>query len=215
MTIKEREDALFDEWRKARPDYKSFITDGVIDENSFLESSPKIVFLLKEIDDYDKDLRELWGTTSRGHTVAGISHWTWGIREIYNNPSREITKADLPRNDADFRHKQICTVCAMNVKKVSGGASSNMSEVKKFAKRDADFLLRQLDIYKAEIVVCCGIEYPKHLDADFTYNGSEVWFGKDHERGSLVIGFRHPNRCPHDKTIMFFDAVREFKNRKV
>ena len=58
MGIRERENELFARWADRRP---GLVMDGVVDETAYLASSPKILFLLKEVNDQNGggwDLRE-------------------------------------------------------------------------------------------------------------------------------------------------------------
>ena len=48
MDIREKEEALFGDWRVGLP---SFVTDGAVDPGAYLSSWPKILFLLKEVND--------------------------------------------------------------------------------------------------------------------------------------------------------------------
>ena len=43
MTIQEQEKIIFETWSKNRP---GFVSDGVVDEKTYLSSSPKIMFVL-------------------------------------------------------------------------------------------------------------------------------------------------------------------------
>lgn len=48
MNIGDKEEKLFDKWSSNR---EGFVADGVVDEEMYLNSSPKIMFILKEAND--------------------------------------------------------------------------------------------------------------------------------------------------------------------
>ena len=57
MSIRESENRLFTEWQGKR---KGFVKDGVVSEHYYFRSTPKIVFILKEVNSKDAgwDLRK-------------------------------------------------------------------------------------------------------------------------------------------------------------
>ena len=57
MSIQKSEKELFTEWEGKR---KGFVKDGVVSERDYLQSTPKIVFILKEVNSKDAgwDLRK-------------------------------------------------------------------------------------------------------------------------------------------------------------
>jgi len=67
MSIVEQEKRLFAEWKKRR---QYFVPDGVVNEKSYTTSSPRLLFLLKEVNfsDDDFDLRQFLGKGARSQT---------------------------------------------------------------------------------------------------------------------------------------------------
>ncbi|WP_311481190.1 hypothetical protein [uncultured Anaerococcus sp.] len=56
MTIKEKEEILFDKLKLQNP---AIITDGIVDENQYLSSKYKILYVMKEVNGgEDWDLRK-------------------------------------------------------------------------------------------------------------------------------------------------------------
>ena len=50
MNTREKEDLIFEEWRHKR---HGVVSDGVVDQDVYLGSNPRIVFILKEVNDPD------------------------------------------------------------------------------------------------------------------------------------------------------------------
>src|SRR5690348_645411 len=87
MSLKDQEDAIFAEWQQRHGE--TFVQDGVVNEYSFLASTPKILFILKEVNDLGSggwDLRELLlGNCPSGipwQTWNNITRWTIGLRNL-------------------------------------------------------------------------------------------------------------------------------------
>lgn len=71
MGIRDQENALFIKWWRR---HQRFCPDGALDEFCYLDSSPMIVFLLKETNDFDEDLRDWLRRNDRSQTgLAPIS----------------------------------------------------------------------------------------------------------------------------------------------
>lgn len=152
MEITQREEALFAEWRENRP---GFVADGVAHEEGYLASSPKLLFILKEVNDPDGgdwDLRELMRDGGRPQTWNNIARWTEGIRNI----SADLPWSDLEKIDEARRKHSLCSIAAINLKKSPGGHTADSSIVATVAAEDKEFLNRQFALYAPDIVVCCG-----------------------------------------------------------
>ena len=83
MDISQTEDKLFQEWRekrKKRKKRKRFVCDGAVDAKEFMKSPFSILFLLKEVNDPEKngedwDLREFIRNGARGPTWNTVARW--------------------------------------------------------------------------------------------------------------------------------------------
>ena len=77
MSIKEREELLFQKLREKDPD---IVADGVICEQEFLNARYKIVYILKEVNGGKSwDLRDFVYEGGRPQTWDNIARWTEGI----------------------------------------------------------------------------------------------------------------------------------------
>lgn len=86
MSIYEAEEQLFQEWQENR---EGFVRDGVVSEEDYMASTPKIAFILKEVNDPGGggwDLRKFVSEGGRPQTWNNIARWVYGIRNITSIP---------------------------------------------------------------------------------------------------------------------------------
>ena len=118
--------------------------------------------------------------------------------------------------DPDTRRRILNSVAAVNLKKVPGGSTANFAEIQRFARDNAAFLRRQLDLYKPDYIVGCGHDvadilygdvYEQRPDWKVTSRG--IWHAPFGE--AKYIYYWHPNaRWPAN--LLYYgliDAVRE------
>lgn len=142
---------LFNEWRKARPEYgEDFVDDGIIDEDLYHASNKRVLIVLKETNGCPKDLRscirEYWQGPK--YTVwHNISRWIYGIQHTTKNSIPGRTEAERYKTEA------LLSSAVMNVKKKAGGAYSDMDEVKDYAIMDAEFIYREIELINPEVII--------------------------------------------------------------
>lgn len=212
MSIRSKEEQLFSVWSSGRPD---FVTDGVADENLYLESGTKLLFVLKEVNDLGGggwDLREFVRSGGRAQTWNNITRWVEGIRNLPN----DIVWDTLETVDESRRQAALSAVAAMNLRKSPGGHTSDVARLEMDAKKDREFINQQVALYDPDYVICCGTSDLFHFLVDFpqtpewkrTTRG--VWY---HEptAGKYVIAYSHPEaRCA--SSLLYYglvDAIRE------
>jgi len=215
MSIQSREDELFAEWSRSRPD---FVKDGVVDEQAYLSSSPKLLLVLKEVNDPGGggwDLREVLREAVRKPTWDNVTRWIEGLQAL----PEHIDWENLNEIEQKRRRKALRSIVAVNLKKSPGGHTSDPVAVEEAAKKDKAFFNRQFQLYKPDFVICCGtsdlfhkiVLFPTEPDWCRTKRG--VWF-HEYEKGRRVIAFSHPGaRCaPYLLHYGLIDAVREIQN---
>ena len=196
MTIKEQEDSLFAEWRINR---KGFVADGVADENAYLQSGKKILFLMKEVNDPDYggwDLRDHMRKGGKGTTWSNIARWTRGIRTL---PRRISWDDDMGKMPKEKRIDAVRDIAAMNLKKTPGGATTVKADLHEVANKDKDFIRRQFDIYDADIVICCGQDVAALVHLCGTNEDIVSWKKTknmvgycEYKPGKYLISYWHP-----------------------
>lgn len=150
-SLREREDALFREWRGHSP---RFVSDGAVDADAFMTCSPRIVFLLKEVNSRDPrwDLRCYLSCGAQAATWNNVVRWTKGIRSLPERLSWRRVEHVTERD----REEVLRTIAVVNVNKAPGGGSANNAVLARAAKEHGKLLIRQIGLYKADLVLCCG-----------------------------------------------------------
>lgn len=212
-SISRKEAALFAEWRKRRPD---LVTDGVVDEDQYGNSEIKLLFVLKEVNDPgggEWDLREFIREGARWQSWNNITRWVEGIRALPG----DLDWASLETIDQPRRKESLASIAAMNLKKSPGGHTTVSAELGEAAEVDRDRLRQQFNLYRPNLVICCGREtsdlFHSTMDfetVDWQRTSRGVWY---HEpvRSQVIIEYAHPAaRCAN--SLLHYglvDAVRE------
>lgn len=150
MGIKSMEECLFEKWEKEIADEGGdFVRDGVVCEDCFLKQDVKLVFILKEVNDLYSSYKSLCDFLMDGAGKNGGHTWNPVCRWI--DPS---FKTGQSRSDVLRR------IAVLNLKKMDEKkTTTNMSELRKVARRDSMFIRKQLEIYSMYspvVFVCCG-----------------------------------------------------------
>ena len=214
MNIRDREDELFSEWEKSR---KEFVRDGVVSEDYYKKSNPKIALILKDPHgDGGGDIRTWIRDKGGGYgsTWNDVVRLIWGIR----NREKKIIWRDFPNLDDDFRFTHLRSICAMNLKKSVGGASTDSDKLRGVALKDKKYIQEQYALYDPDITICGSSEvywlFRKVFDI-----GDEDWENQTsrgvhwYERspGKYVIESYHP-AARISSSLRFYqliDAVNE------
>jgi len=211
MGIREEEEKLFAELKSADP---QIITDGVVDEEEYLAAKPRILYLMKEVNGGSGwDLREfLRDEGGRSHTWNTVARWTEAILALDEEKPWSYWANDHEKR----RETMLKKICTVNLKKTSGGGSSRMESICEAAMANSRFLRRQLSLYQADIIVCCGTASVygaaccrEELHWKPTSRG--IWYAMDGR--TAVIEFYHP--AAHVRQCLLHyglvDAVREIR----
>ncbi|ERT59316.1 hypothetical protein J2S72_000779 [Peptoniphilus koenoeneniae] len=151
LNIEKKQAELFNEWKKK---YKYFSSDGIVDFYAYKNAYPKITFILKETnekeDDGGYDLTEFLRDGAVGGCIwNNVSRFSAGI---INKIDFETVK-DIDKND---RKKYLAPISVINLKKTPGRATSIDSEIDKFAKEDREYIKKQVEICRPDLIICGG-----------------------------------------------------------
>lgn len=152
MSIQDQENELFSRWADRRP---NLVKDGVINEAAYLSSAPKVMFLLKEVNDPNGgawDLREFISAGARAATWDNITRWVIGIRRL----DQELSWESLAQIDQSNRVSVLKSICAVNLKKTPGLHTADAQELARIATEDRELIKEQIALYEPDIIICCG-----------------------------------------------------------
>lgn len=214
-SLNTREDALFKEWKRHLGHAsKAFVPDGAICGETFESTWPRIVFLLKEVNDPgggDWDLRDFLRSAERWQTWNNVTRWTEGILAL---PEVRPWK-DLEHIDRNARIRALRKIAAVNIKKTPGGAAADFEGMRDFARVNREFIRRQLDLYQPNLIVGGGSDVSAVFFEDVY--GEPKWCRTMRGTRYAVLGsatyfdYYHPGaRMP--KKLLFdelIDSVRE------
>lgn len=216
QSIREQEDALFAEWAPRHP---RFIRDGAADDGAYAASTPKLLFILKEVNDPDLegeawDLRNYMREGGRSATWSNVARWAEGLRDAtLDRPWAELSDVDEAR-----RITALKSIAAMNLKKTPGGAVANKFNLFTTASEDRSFLSRQFALYDADIVVCCGTDVAIIVDRAIELANPQPWRltrrgveFREYGSGKVMITHTHPTARVGANLLYYglIDAVRE------
>lgn len=213
MNIQETENRLFEKWSKNR---KGFVADGVVNEKSYIESTLKIMFILKEVNDSDGgnwDLRKFILEGARPQTWNNISRWSFGIQNI----NKTIHWNKIKDINEDQRKEYLKPICAINLKKSPGNHTTDNKKLSEIAREDKTFLNEQFNIYSPNLIICCGskvsslfheLDITKNPDWKMTTRG--IWY-HEYIKNKYIIQYSHPAARIADCLLYYglLDAITE------
>ena len=121
---------------------------------SYNKSYLNITFILKETNEKEEDggydLTEFLREGAVGGCIwNNVSRFSAGI--IFKEDFDKVE--DLDKHD---RKKYLAPISVINLKKAPGKATSNNSEVDKFAKEDREYIKNQVELYNPDLIICGG-----------------------------------------------------------
>lgn len=193
--IKNLEDDLFARWKEK---YELFVPDGVVDPVSYISSWLKITFVLKEVNAKDSfELMDFLRGGAVGSTWNNIARWSAGT--IFSKKYEDVKELN-----SEDRKEYLSPISVINLKKTPGGARSKYKEIEKYAESDREFINKQLDIYKPDVIVCCGTgrafqnQILNTKEKDWIKESNDLWYMW--YGGRLVINTWHPQQSSKGRT---------------
>lgn len=186
MNYHDFEDALFAEWRRrsvANGDGSEIAADGLLNRGRFVyrdgywsrepgdeeriwkSAARRVLILTKDLNDDEAwDIRCETGRknfSGEGNvTVSAQFHknlmrWVYGLLTM-DTHGRAKPFAEADRQEAYRPFYDMAPVARVNCKKQVGTSSISTPMLQAFMERYKDLLLRQIDAYDANILLCCG-----------------------------------------------------------
>ena len=209
MKLVDYEEKLFAKWQERRPELAK---DGVINEKEYLGSSKKVLYVLKEVNDWKNgDLRQFVRDGARWRTWNNLARWQQGIKGYYEQGKIDYRN----RITQDDRIEMLKAIAIINLKKESGLARAKMGLIKQHAQEDESLLREQVQLYQPDLVVCCGTGdivlnhinlFESPIEKDVTSDGTH--YGKSN--GRLIIDFFHP-QVRKGKYFLFYKLIDALK----
>jgi len=195
MELTNKLNKLFEDWEYAIEDYKSkFVRDGIINEAEWLPTTPKILFITKEANQYGKqeagDFRDDWRNKYSKYPFAyRIAEWSFGL--INNFPAFNII-IDHP----SLYHEMLQKVAFINIKKTGGIGTSDGKEIGMHFNQNQGFLNRQIEIIAPDIIFLC-LSFNEYIRSGL-FKGA-VWKSSGYDinvaswNNIKLIDFYHPS----------------------
>lgn len=170
--LKRKEEALFKKW--PTPSGTKLVQDGAMDPERYLSrEGPKILFVLKEVNDPDGGgwhLREhVLSEQCRAKTWSNITRWKRVVDAWHAGTAVVgLWEERLETLSVEDRRSELRDVAIVNLKKVPGGRSSHMPTIYMAARNDQALLKEQFDMLNPDVVVVCGPDpahYPYLLES--------------------------------------------------
>ena len=196
---------LFESWEEDY-DEKQFVQDGIINEELWNNAAKQILFILKEPTEYRPDLRKLFDNSP----WPMLGYWDYGLQNTTHSTIPALREAS-----EDSHMKMACRSSAViNLKKSPGGTTAETQEIRKAAHRDKEFILKEIEIIAADIVVCSGTDLfnmVKEVMPFDRFNG----IGPDGEcfsyDDSIWIRYCHPSARIY-KDMMYYTLMVLYQN---
>ena len=161
---------VFSDWKKSMHDnniYESdeenpkrnvFITDGIVDAETWFNSDVRPLFVLKEAYDSSDNISEEWdevdwvrkakhdkisGTNKTWQTLCAWAH------DIVEAPYQGHYTGELYWDDTILKR-----IAVINIKKYGGQQKSNYKDLERHAKEYAELIYRQIELIHPTVIIC-------------------------------------------------------------
>ncbi|MBC8552287.1 MAG: hypothetical protein H8D23_21870 [Candidatus Brocadiales bacterium] len=215
MSIQQIEKLLFEQWQINR---EGFVRDGVVSETDYLSSLPKIVLILKEVNDPNGggwDLRKFIADGGRPQTWDNIARWVYGIRNLTQLPNWDY----FSKINNEFRIENLKSICVINLKKSPGTHTTNYASLEAVANEDKDNIRKQYSIYNPDVTICGGTgnlfkKVVGHESNEWRMTKKGIWW-YERENRKYVVSFAHPEARVQSSLLVYglLDAIREISKR--
>ena len=156
ITKTERLNALFTEWKEQKPaeEAKRMCLDGIVCEERYDNTNPKILFIAKEPnmgpEEPGSDFREWWGDGEVKYAFSlRLCEWAYGIW----NGFPPLEQYDALVDSSNIQSDTIRSIAFMNLKKVGGGGTADAGGIKAATEANQCFLQRQISIINPDVIV--------------------------------------------------------------
>ena len=168
---------LFDEWAEKHskllsqkapyfidhePPFGRFVRDGVVNLDEWKKQKLRICFILPEASGFDNlekhpadqvcNVAAEWNEKGAFTPIVQmIACWTKAVYDSTTAPVPFAKKSLLKQKNDLIR-----SIAVINIKKSDGQFKPDFKKLKNFAATDAEEIRKEIEIIKANIIVCCG-----------------------------------------------------------
>lgn len=186
-----------------RKNNKKLVIDGMINDEQYNQSDKKILFVLKEVNDWtgknDNDkypFLELKNLFHKNGNYKGPNHLIWhNVARIaagifyYGKQMSEIDNGETLKDS-------LSKIAVVNLKKTSGHSASNPDEINAYAYYDRKFLFEQITHLNPNIIIAGGVfnSLLWVLNLEIKFSSEPPWNRPVFERNnkSWIIPYKHP-----------------------
>ncbi len=178
-----------------------FVPCGVVDEEAYLSSKPKLVLVLREVNDPEQKpdwsvvdfLRWQVNRGLKGDSIypmwKRVGIWSYAIHHGF------AKYGEL--NSLGVAAKGLRYIGMTNLKKSGGGGVSNYEAIRKHAEEKFDLWKQELEIMDPDLILC-GRTYwivSGLLKLNRQQIASGLWFSiwQHNDRSTLIVAFYHPS----------------------
>ena len=227
-----QEDKLFSIWEESekKKDRIKFNRDGMVDEKTYLMTSPKILLILRESYGDVFDLRPYLSGGAHGSsgTMRNASKWIKGITSLYEDNEKSFLETKTEQTLLGwhpFNKLYLPMISVMNLNKQSSTNKVHTDQhYTKYGLENKEFINSQINIYDPTIIICGGTFDAFYHPIYDHYNNkpgfksriNEEWFAEGYidNKKRLLINTYHPGarkkQEPWYDSIM--DVVKQYKN---
>ena len=187
--IEKRQFKLNKKWQENRPNYTSFVFDGILSIDDYLKQSPKILFLLKESNDNFVKIAPL--SDPNGYGPKGKSGTFWRYMRGYEYIISSILTNQVVEKKQVMKIKERPNknTAYVNIKKHDENKSnSNYKDILKYAVDDKDYIIEQIELINPDVIYCAGtFDFYKKIDKNYRKVSERIYKSNDR----IIIDYLH------------------------
>lgn len=202
---------LFEEWKQlVAVESDHFVEDGIISEVDWGLVGKKVLFILKETNNYKGNIAALINSAVTKHpksklwdrpTFHNVGRWAHGLINSSNGvPSY---------SESHIKRKESLLFCAfINLKKTSGARAATKA-VPEFAHKYSAFIRQQINLIDPEIIVFGGTY---EIVKEYVIPEMERISNRVHKYNKIIcINANHP-ACTKSRKYMYEQVIVNYNN---
>ena len=193
--LTEKLNELFKKWEDHIEEYQGkFVRDGIINEDEWVKTNPKVLFIAKEANQYGNqttgDFRVDWKNNDSNYPFAyRIAEWSFGILNnfpVFNNISPK----------SPYYHELLQKISFLNIKKTGGIGNSNGVIIGQHFDRNQKFLLKEIELINPDIIIL-SLSFNTYIrekifgDIEWQPSGYDINVAR--WKNARLIDFYHPS----------------------